>query len=350
VKVLAVIGTRPDAIKMAPLIKRLKKTKNLELVVLSSGQHTDLLNSVLREFEIKADICFELKREKSGLHFLVSELTRNFDHHLPLIQPDVVLGHGDTATCFAAALSSFHQGFKFFHIEAGLRSYDLTSPYPEEFYRQSISKMTHTHFCPDAEAKDNLLREGVNTSRIVVSGNTIEESLSFALKQEHSAFEHGKFILMSIHRREKTDHDFIKLQEILYRHPKKKFIFIEHPNPELKRKLDLYLRPLPNLKVIPPQSYFACASLVKCAQIILTDSGGMQEEASLLHKPQIIFRSKSEREINQSHALLSMDVELIDQALDRFFLLDRIDEGRPKICEKKVSPSSFVELTLIGAF
>lgn len=313
IKVLSVFGTRPEAIKMAPLVVQLAQDPAFNAKVCVTGQHRQMLDQVLNLFDIQPD--FDLNIMKSGQD--LSELTAQILHGLsPILRefaPDIVLVHGDTTTTFAATLASFHQKIPVAHIEAGLRTGNLHAPFPEEANRHLTSLLATYHFAPTETAKQNLLAENVPAERIFVTGNTVIDSLLKALQklrgnrplvqQLASRYpfldERKKLILVTGHRRENFGGGFericLALAQIARQQPNVQIVFPVHLNPQVAEPVNRLLSGIDNLFLLEPQDYLPFIYLMDRAYLVLTDSGGIQEEAPALGTPVLVMRELTER-------------------------------------------------------
>lgn len=317
-KIMIIFGTRPEAIKMASLVHSLKaQNKYFNVQVCVTAQHREMLDQVLKLFKIRPNFDLNLMTISQDLSSITSSMTNRLGNLLKKNRPNLVLVHGDTTTAFVAALTAFYNGVKVGHIEAGLRTNNLLSPFPEELNRQIISKIATYHFVPTILNKENLLRENIKKKQIILTGNTIVDSLSWALtriknnvkinkKITHSLnsllnfdFNNKKFILITGHRRENFGCGFknicyaIKKLAITYKDIQ--FVYPVHLNPKVKNYINVILNKIPNVHLITPQSYEIFIYLMQKSYLILTDSGGIQEEAPSLGKPVLIMRDVTER-------------------------------------------------------
>lgn len=310
-KILLVFGTRPEAIKIAPLIKQLKKyNKHFETKVCVTGQHRQMLDQVLDFFDIKPDYDLDLMMPRQTLYSLTSDVINGIKDVLQECQPEYVFVHGDTTTSFAAALSSFYFGAKICHVEAGLRTYNKFSPFPEEINRQLTGKLADIHFAPTDEARNNLTSEGVSKQNIIVTGNTVIDALFWAVNKlnEYSdesieylktiLHEDKKIILVTGHRRENFGSGMLNicsaLKDLSVRNDVQ-IIYPVHLNPNVQGPVYEILNGCKNVHLISPLSYPSFLWLMKSSHLILTDSGGIQEEAPSLGKPVLVMRDTTER-------------------------------------------------------
>lgn len=317
-KILSVFGTRPEAIKMAPLVRVLGQEADFESKVLATAQHREMLDQVLSLFEITPDFDFNLMKANQSLSSLTSSILEESQKLFQHYRPDIVLVHGDTTTSFATTLACFYNKIPVAHVEAGLRTYNLQSPFPEEFNRQVTSKLAALHFCPTQSSKDNLIREGISSHKISVTGNTVIDSLLFIKNKidQNSALsseiqkslkilhgididELGRYILITGHRRENFGDGFIQIcqaiKEVAQSYPEISFVYPVHLNPQVKKPVEDILSNLLNIKLIAPLDYLHFVYLMDRSYIILTDSGGIQEEAPSLGKPVLVMRDTTER-------------------------------------------------------
>ncbi len=310
-KVMLVFGTRPEAIKMAPLARALRDAEDLELRLCVTGQHRQMLDDVLRLFALTPDHDLAVMTPGQTLNGLSAAIVSRLDPVLEAERPDMVLVHGDTTTSFAAALAAFHRSIPVGHVEAGLRTGNLYAPWPEEANRRLTSVLAELHFAPTATSRDNLLAEGMPAARIDVTGNTVIDALLWMRSTLHesgwkpedpalaSLPEHTRVVLITGHRRENFGDGFLRicraLRHLALRHPSVCFIYPVHLNPNVQEPVYRLLDGLPNLILIPPLSYQAFVYLMDRATVILTDSGGVQEEAPSLGKPVLVMRDTTER-------------------------------------------------------
>ncbi|MBV4188838.1 UDP-N-acetylglucosamine 2-epimerase (non-hydrolyzing) [Bacteroides fragilis] len=324
-KILLVFGTRPEAIKMAPLVKEFQRNRNtFQTIVCVTGQHREMLDQVLELFEINPDYDLNIMKQGQDLYDITTRVLIGMRDILKEVQPDVVLVHGDTTTSTAAALAAFYQQIPVGHIEAGLRTYDIYSPWPEEMNRQITSRIATYHFAPTALSKNNLLNEGVNGKSIYVTGNTVIDALYWVinrikssedLKQSLSSVIQSngyevsrliggrKMVLITGHRRENFGDGFLSLckaiKTLAENYPDVDFIYPMHLNPNVRKPIrevfGEYLSELRNMFFIEPLEYLSFVYLMEKSTIVLSDSGGIQEEAPGLGKPVLVMRDTTER-------------------------------------------------------
>ena len=312
-RVMCVFGTRPEAIKMAPLVLKLKLDPRFQLTICTTGQHREMLNSVLSLFEIKPDIELNIMTPNQTLSSITAAVINGVGDAIEKYDPELVLVHGDTTTTFATSLASFYHRRKVGHIEAGLRTGNLYSPWPEEANRKLTSVLANIHFAPTIAARDNLLKEGVKLETIFVTGNTVIDALLLVedmikAKPElsiemQSAFpqlrEGHRSILVTGHRRENFGVGFERICEALVqianRHPDIDIVYPVHLNPNVKKPVERLLLGIDNIHLLAPQEYVPFVYLMTRCHFILTDSGGIQEEAPSLGKPVLVMRDTTER-------------------------------------------------------
>lgn len=311
-KNLLVFGTRPEAIKMAPLVKELEKhTTDFETKVCVTAQHREMLDQVLEFFDITPDFDLDLMKPNQNLHQLTADIITGLKVVLEEYQPDYVFVHGDTTTTMATAIASFYSGAKICHIEAGLRTWKKDSPFPEEMNRQITGRVTDFHFAPTTKSKSNLLKENIKESTIVVTGNTVidallesSERVKHIQNEEISNLksllsEEKELILVTGHRRENHGQGFINicaaLKEIALQKPDVQIVYPVHLNPKVKKPVNEILGEVNNIHLIDPLGYPAFVWLMNQSKLIITDSGGVQEEAPSLGKPVLVMRNNTER-------------------------------------------------------
>jgi UDP-N-acetylglucosamine 2-epimerase (non-hydrolysing) len=308
-KVLLIIGTRPEAIKMAPLIKRLKDNKKYEVFVCNTGQHKELLNPVLSLFKIEIDYDLETMEANQTLTGLTSKIITGLNKILIQLKPNFIFVHGDTTTSFASALAAFYQGIKIIHIEAGLRTFNKYSPFPEEMNRTLTGSLADFHFAPTMSAKENLLKQGI-INNVFISGNTVIDALFDAvnlidtsgkdiLELKSKIDFNKKIILFTGHRRENFGDGFESIFKALTKITNERsdvlIIYPVHPNPNVQISAFDNFKNNKNVILINPLNYGAFVWLLKNCYLILTDSGGIQEEAPSLGKPVLVLRELTER-------------------------------------------------------
>ncbi len=302
-KILAVFGTRPDAIKMCPLVRELRTREEYETVVAVTGQHREMLDAVLNCFRISPDYDLALMRQKQDLFDLTAGVTVGLRPILSEESPDLVLVHGDTTTAFGAALAAFYLGIPVGHVEAGLRTYDLLSPFPEEWNRRAIGLIARYHFAPTERARANLAREGVADARIAVTGNTGIDALRFTVREDFSHPALGRdgerLILVTAHRRESRGEGMKEMMRGLRRaaeeFEKVRVLFPVHPSCEVRETARRILGDCPRIELCEPLDVLSFHNLLARCYLCVTDSGGIQEEAIALGKPVLVMRRVTER-------------------------------------------------------
>jgi len=310
-KILIVFGTRPEAIKMAPLVKEFEKEKaKFDVKVCVTAQHREMLDQVLDFFEIKPHYDLNLMRPGQNLYQLTADVIMGLKTVLEDFKPDFVMVHGDTTTSSAAALASFYANTKICHIEAGLRTFNKHSPFPEEMNRQLTGRLADFHFAPTESAKINLMKEGVNPDFIFVTGNTVIDALLYAkdkveevedeqIEYLKSIVDYSKdLILVTGHRRENFGNGFINICNAIKKialEQNVQIIYPVHLNPNVQKPVNEILSGVKNIKLIDPLNYPAFVWLMKKSKLIITDSGGVQEEAPSLGKPVLVTRDTTER-------------------------------------------------------
>lgn len=309
-KALIIFGTRPEAIKMAPLVKALQKEQHIEAKVCVTAQHRQMLDQVLDFFEIKPDYDLDLMKPNQNLYTLTADIITDLKPVLEDFQPEYVFVHGDTTTTMAASIAGFYSGAKVCHIEAGLRTNDKYAPFPEEINRQVTGRVADFHFAPTQTSKENLLRENISEKNIVVTGNTVIDALmesSHRVEQIEDAEieqlkqivdKNKKLILVTGHRRENHGEGFINICKALRSIAEDEGVQIIYPvhlNPNVQKPVYEILSGIDNIHLIAPLSYPAFVWLMKYSYLIITDSGGVQEEAPSLGKPVLVMRETTER-------------------------------------------------------
>lgn len=303
-KVMVVFGTRPEAIKMCPLVKELKKREQMKTIVCVTGQHRQMLDQVLDAFEVEPDYDLSIMKESQTLFDVTSNILNNIKEVLEEVKPDVVLVHGDTSTTFVTALACFYLQIPVGHVEAGLRTYDIYSPFPEEFNRQATGIIAKYHFAPTEISKANLLKEGKKEEEIYVTGNTAIDALKTTVKEEYSNsvidWANGsKLIMLTAHRRENLGQPlrnmFNAIKRIVDEHKDIKVIYPIHMNPLVRQVANEILGDNDRIRIIEPLEVLDFHNFLNKSYLILTDSGGIQEEAPSLGKPVLVMRDTTER-------------------------------------------------------
>ena len=303
-KVMLVFGTRPEAIKMSPLVKELKKRKTIETIVCVTGQHRQMLDQVLEVFDIVPDYDLSIMRDKQTLFDVTINILENIKQVLESVKPDVVLVHGDTSTTFVTALACFYLQIPVGHVEAGLRTYNIYSPYPEEFNRQAVSIISQYNFAPTELSRENLLKEGKKAETIYVTGNTAIDALKTTVRAEYTHPElewakNSRLILITAHRRENLGEPmrnmFRAIRRVMDEHPDVKAIYPIHMNPIVRKTANEILGGDERIHIIEPLDVLDFHNFQARSHLILTDSGGIQEEAPSLGKPVLVMRDTTER-------------------------------------------------------
>lgn len=303
-KIMIVFGTRPEAIKMCPLVKELKKYKEIKTIVCVTGQHRQMLDQVLQVFNVKPDYDLSIMKDKQTLFDVTSNILNGIKPVLEEIKPDIVLVHGDTSTTFATALACFYLQIPVGHVEAGLRTYDTYSPYPEEFNRQAVGIITQYHFAPTEMSKQNLLNEGKKEENVYVTGNTAIDALKTTVREDyiHPELEwasDSKLIMLTAHRRENLGkpmhHMFRAIKRIVDEYRDVKVIYPIHMNPLVRQAAKEELGESDRIHIIEPLEVLDFHNFLARSYMILTDSGGIQEEAPSLGKPVLVMRDTTER-------------------------------------------------------
>lgn len=303
-KIMVVFGTRPEAIKMCPLIKELKKYKEFQVICCVSGQHRQMLEQVLKVFDIEPDYDLAVMKDRQTLFDVTENVLKGISEVLKKERPDVVLVHGDTTTTFAAGLAAFYMDIPVGHVEAGLRTYNLKSPFPEEFNRQGVGIFARYHFAPTQKAKDNLVREGKDESHIFVTGNTVIDALKTTVRKNYTHpildwVGESRMVLLTAHRRENLGEPLFQIfegiRETLDEMEDIKIIYPIHLNPQVRDTAAKVFGDCERIKLIEPLDVLDFHNFMNHAYLILTDSGGIQEEAPALGKPVLVMRNTTER-------------------------------------------------------
>lgn len=303
-KVMLVFGTRPEAIKMCPLVNELKTKKELETVVCVTGQHRQMLDQVLEAFQVEPDYDLSIMKDRQTLFDVTTNILNKIKEVLEKEKPNVVLVHGDTSTTFVTALACFYLQIPVGHVEAGLRTYNIYSPYPEEFNRQAVSIISQFNFAPTELSKNNLLKEGKKEETIFVTGNTAIDALKTTVREDytHPDLEwasDSRLIMITAHRRENLgepmQHMFRAIRRVMDEHPDVKAIYPIHMNPVVREIADSILGDDERIRIIEPLEVLDFHNFLNRSYMILTDSGGIQEEAPSLGKPVLVMRDTTER-------------------------------------------------------
>lgn len=303
-KVMLVFGTRPEAIKMCPLVNELKKREGIQTLVCVTGQHRQMLDMVLEAFNVVPDYDLSIMKDKQTLFDVTTNILNTIKEVLEKEKPDVVLVHGDTSTTFVTALACFYLQIPVGHVEAGLRTYNIYSPYPEEFNRQAVSIISKYNFAPTELSKQNLLKEGKDPNTIYVTGNTAIDALKTTVRDNYNHPEldwakDSRLIMITAHRRENLGepmcHMFKAIRRVMDEHPDVKAIYPIHMNPAVREIANKYLGDDDRIHIIEPLDVLDFHNFLNKSYLILTDSGGIQEEAPSLGKPVLVMRDTTER-------------------------------------------------------
>jgi len=305
IRVMSIFGTRPEAIKMAPLVKELEKREEIESIVCVTAQHREMLDQVLDTFNISPDYDLNIMKQGQSLSDVTTRALNGIDKIIKESKPDIVLVHGDTTTTFAGALAAFYNQVLIGHVEAGLRTYDKYSPFPEEMNRQMVDCMTDMFFAPTELSKNNLIKENISEDKIYITGNTVIDAMSTTIfnKYTHSELEwikeNEKLILLTAHRRENLGipmkRIFKAIKRIVDEFEDVKVIYPIHKNPKVREVANEIFKSCDRVKLIEPLEVFDFHNFQNKSYIILTDSGGIQEEAPSLGKPVLVLRNTTER-------------------------------------------------------
>lgn len=303
-KVMLVFGTRPEAIKMCPLVNELKTRDNIETIVCVTGQHRQMLEQVLEAFHVAPDYDLSIMKDKQTLFDITTNILNRIKAVLDEVKPDVVLVHGDTSTTFVTALACFYLQIPVGHVEAGLRTYNIYSPYPEEFNREAVSIISQFNFAPTELSKQNLLKEGKKPETIYVTGNTAIDALKTTVREDYSHPEldwakGSRLILITAHRRENLgkpmENMFRAIRRVMDEHPNVKAIYPIHMNPVVRQTANEILGGDDRIHIIEPLDVLDFHNFMARSYMILTDSGGIQEEAPSMGKPVLVMRDTTER-------------------------------------------------------
>lgn len=304
IKVMTIFGTRPEAIKMAPLVKELEKRKEIESIVCVTAQHREMLDQVLEVFKIKPDYDLNIMKQGQTLSEITSRVLLGLEEIIQKEHPNIILVHGDTTTTFAGALAAFYNQIDIGHVEAGLRTWNKYSPFPEEMNRQMVDRMTDMFFAPTLVSKNNLLMENISEDKIYVTGNTAIDAMKTTVKENYNHevldwVENDKLILLTAHRRENLGepmrHIFKAIKRIVEEYPDVKVVYPIHLNPRVREIANEIFNGIDRIKLIEPLEVIDFHNFQNKSYIILTDSGGIQEEAPSLGKPVLVLRDTTER-------------------------------------------------------
>ena len=303
-KVMLVFGTRPEAIKMCPLVNELKTRESIQTIVCVTGQHRQMLDQVLNTFGVIPDYDLSIMKQGQTLFDITTGILEKIKAVLEEVKPDVVLVHGDTSTTFVTALACFYLQIPVGHVEAGLRTYNIYSPYPEEFNRQAVGIISAYNFAPTQMAAENLIREGKDPSKIYITGNTVIDAMQHTVREDYTHPEldwvgDGKLIFITAHRRENLGepmhHMFRAIRRVLDEHPECKAVYPIHMNPVVRKAADEELGGCDRIHIIEPIEVFDCHNFEARCHLCLTDSGGIQEEVPSYGRPVLVMRDTTER-------------------------------------------------------
>lgn len=336
IKVMTIFGTRPEAIKMAPLVKELESRKEIECIVCVTAQHREMLDQVLNIFDIKPKYDLNIMKTGQTLTEITSRVLTGLDEVIKKEQPNIILVHGDTTTTFAGALAAFYNQVDIGHVEAGLRTWDKYSPFPEEANRQMVDRITDMFFAPTEVSKGNLLKEDVNEDKIYITGNTAIDAMKYTVSENYNneLFDwigEDKFILLTAHRRENLGEPmyniFSAIKRIVLENKDVKVIYPIHMNPRIRAIADEVIGDIDRIKIIEPLEVVDFHNFINRSYLILTDSGGIQEEAPSLGKPVLVLRNTTERPEGIEAGTLKLvgtDEDIIVDETNK--LLNNIDE------------------------
>src|SRR5690554_1226130 len=322
-KIMTIFGTRPEAIKMCPVIIELKQSKKFKTIITLTGQHREMLDDVLKAFKIVPDYNLNIMKSEQSLFDITINILKKINQVLDEVTPDLVLVHGDTSTTFLSSLACFYKHIPIGHIEAGLRTYNINSPFPEEFNRRAVSIISKYDFAPTKEAMMNLIKEGKDKKNIYITGNTAIDSLKFTVRDD---FNHplltwakgSKLIILTAHRREnleKLENIFLGIKNAVDLYPDLKVIYPVHKNPKVESIAKKVFNDYQRIKLIPPLNVIEFHNFLARSYLILTDSGGIQEEAPSLNVPVLVLREETER----PEGILSNALKLVGTNKDNIY-------------------------------
>lgn len=323
-KIITIFGTRPEAIKMCPLVLQLKKNPEIQCIVALTGQHSEMLDQVMKVFGVREDYNLSIMRPDQTLTGITAEVLQGIDRILVEERPDMVLVHGDTSTSFAAALACFYNKIPVGHVEAGLRTYRMDAPYPEEFNRQAVDLVADLYFAPTALAAENLLKEGKRKERILITGNTVIDALHTTVRDDYMCADlewasDARLILLTAHRRENLGEPmremFTGIRHIMEEFSDVKVIYPVHKNPKVREIAQEVFRGTERIRLTEPLGVLDFHNYMKRSFLILTDSGGIQEEAPALGIPVLVMRDTTER----PEGVKAGTLKLVGTTADRIF-------------------------------
>lgn len=308
IKVITIFGTRPEAVKMAPLVKELEKREEINSLVCVTAQHREMLDQVLELFDIKPDFDLNIMQSKQTLTGITTRVLEGLEEVFENEKPDIILVHGDTTTTFAGSLAAFYKQIKVGHVEAGLRTFDKYFPFPEEMNRKLTGAIADFHFAPTKSSKNNLLREGIREEDIFITGNTVIDAMGFTVDKKYTFsnkilneidYENKKVIMVTAHRRENwgegIENICRSLKQIVLENEDVELVYLVHLNPVVKDVVYSHLEGLPRVHLLPPLDTKETHNLMNKCFMVMTDSGGLQEEAPHLGKPVLVLRDVTER-------------------------------------------------------
>lgn len=349
-KIITIFGTRPEAIKMAPLVKELEKNELIESKVCVTAQHREMLDQVLEYFDIEPDFDLNIMKTKQSLTGITNKVLEGLEEIFIEEKPDMILVHGDTTTTFAGALAAFYQQIKVGHVEAGLRTFNKYFPFPEEMNRKLTGSLADLHFAPTKGAKENLLREGVNEKDIYVTGNTVIDAMLHTVKENYIFerdelnnidFENKKVIMITAHRRENwgegIENICIALKKIVEENKDVELVYLVHLNPVVKNVVYERLGELERVHLLSPLDTKETHNLMNKCFMVMTDSGGLQEEAPHLGKPVLVLRDVTERPEAVSYGTVKLVGTNINKIVDEANKLIR-DKEAYEVMSKAVNP------------
>lgn len=335
-KIIVTVGCRPDCIKMMPLVKELRKREGIEVKLLSTGQHRQMLDQVFEVFGEKPDVDLSIMKEGQTLFDITTNILNKIQITLKEEKPDVVLVHGDTSTAFVVALACFYLQIPVGHVEAGLRTYNIYSPYPEEFNREALGLLAEYNFAPTKLAAENLIKEGKDPKKIYITGNTVIDAMQHTVKEDYTHPElswvgENRFIFITAHRRENLGepmhHMFRAIRRVLDEHPDVRAIYPIHMNPVVRKAAEEELGGCDQIHIIEPIEVFDCHNFEALCYLCLTDSGGIQEECPSYGKPVLVMRDTTERPEGVEAGTLKLVGTSEEKIYEEFTkLLDNKDE------------------------
>ena len=340
IKVIVIFGTRPEAIKMAPLVKELEKVSRIQCVVCVTAQHREILDQVLKLFNIVPQYDLNIMKSKQSLTGITCSVLQGLEEVFEKEQPDIVLVHGDTTTTFAASLAAFYRKIPVGHVEAGLRTHNKFFPYPEEMNRRLTGALADLHFAPTTTSRENLLREGIEESIIFVTGNTVIDAMKFTIKEDYIFencelneidYKNKKVIMVTAHRRENWGNGIENicnaLKIIACENEDVEILYLVHPNPIVKDMVYSILKGVSRIHLLQPIDTKEIHNLIKKCYLVMTDSGGIQEEAPHLGKPVLVLRQVTERvEAEQAGTVRLVGTDIDKIVLHANNLLRNVDE------------------------